>query len=42
MRASCLGPCQTSRFARNYMRIHIIVGYLLFTIGLAAVTGLVK
>jgi hypothetical protein len=36
------GPKQTSSLARNYMRVHIILGYLLITVGLAAVSGLVK
>jgi hypothetical protein len=35
-------PRQSSRLARNYVRLHIIIGYLLFTIGLAAISGLVK
>ncbi len=35
-------PRQTCGIARNYMRFHILVGYVLITIGLAALTGLVK
>ena len=30
------------RFARLYMRLHIILGYLLIPIGIAAWTGIIK
>jgi hypothetical protein len=35
-------PSVTTRFARTYLRIHVILGYLLVPIGLAAWTGIIK
>lgn len=35
-------PKTCRRCARHYMRLHIVLGYLLVPIGLAAWTGLIK
>ncbi len=40
--ASAWQPKQDRRFARNYMRVHRIFGWILIPVGLAAFTGIIK
>ena len=40
--ASIWEPRQDRKLARFYLRLHIIFGYLLIPIGLAAWTGIIK
>ncbi|MFQ5656978.1 MAG: hypothetical protein ACE5G5_05510, partial [Candidatus Methylomirabilales bacterium] len=40
--ASVWIPKQDRRFARHYMRVHTILGWILIPIGLAALTGIIK
>jgi hypothetical protein len=36
------GPKKQYRFLRNYLRVHILLGWILVPIFLAAITGLIK
>jgi len=36
------GPKKQYRFLRNYLRVHILLGWILFPIFLAAITGLIR